>query len=307
MGRRITGPLEMIGGSGESEAVSAHELRAVEQERMGKFLMLAREPEVDDLPLPVNIQGIYDHTVQVAENRSAEIVQSAEDNAAQLIKNANEDGRSIVESAREDAEQVGSDIRKKATEDACEIRDEAEKTAREIGHQQGVEAGKIEGAELGHQEGWEQGYKEGWEQGHREYVEVTEQVRDFLQSIKAQKDEIFETAETDLIGLVFDIAEKVIHHQISNDQVTYYAVKSALDFAVGSQKLEIRVNPKDIKSLEPHHDEFHQLVSQGEQLEIVEDEEVDLGGCLLISDFGQLDSRLETKLSQVDQIVRPEN
>ena len=64
---------------------------------------------------------------------------------------------------------------------------------------------------------------------------------------------------------------------------------------------------KDIKSLEPHRDEFHQLVSQIEKVDIVEDEEVALGGCLLISDFGRLDSRLETKLSQVDQIVRPEN
>ena len=306
MGKKITAPLEMIGG-GDNEVINAHELHALEQERMGKFLTLAREPEVDDLPLPINIQGIYDNTVQAAENRSEEIVQSAEDNAAQLIKNANEEGRSIVESAREDAEQISSDIQQQATEDAIGIRDEAEKNGKETGHQEGVKLGKREGSELGHQEGWEQGYKEGWEQGHREYIEATEQVKDFLQSIKAQKEEIFETAETDLIGLVFDIAEKVIHHQISNDQVTYYAVKSALDFAVGSQKLEIRVNPKDIKSLEPHHDEFHQLVSQIEKLDIVEDEEVALGGCLLISDFGRLDSRLETKLSQVDQIVRPEN
>ena len=306
MGRKITGPLEMIGG-GESQAISAHELYALEQERMASFLTLAKEPEVDDLPWPINVQGIYDHTIQVAEQKALEIVTTAEDKASQIIANANDEGRGIVENARQDAERDGAKIRQQATEDGVAIRDQAKESGLKTGHEEGLEAGSKEGNELGHQEGWEQGYKEGWEQGRQEYIEATEQINTFLGAVKLQKQEIIEAVESDLIGLVFDIVEKVIHHQIATNQVVYHAVKSALDFAVGSQKLEIRVNPDDVKNLEPHRDEFYQLMGHVKDFEVVEDEEVSLGGCLLVSDLGRIDSRLETKLGQVEQIVRPTN
>merc|ERR1712098_797720 len=136
----------------------------------------------------------------------------------------------------------------------------------------------------------------GWAQGYQEYTEAIEQLKTFLSDIRLQKQEMIEKAESDLIGLVFDIVEKVIHKQISSDNVIYHAVKSALQFAVGSETLEIRVNPDDVEKLDPHRDEFYSLMAQLERLDIVEDQEISRGGCIVLSNLGKIDLRLETQL-----------
>merc|ERR1712000_150670 len=82
---------------------------------------------------------------------------------------------------------------------------------------------------------------------------------------------------------------------------------SALQFAVGSETLEIRVNPGDVQKLDPHRDEFYSLMKQLERLDIVEDPEISRGGCVVLSNLGQIDLRLETQLNQVEQVVQPQS
>ena len=48
MGRKITGPLEMIGGA-DGNAISAQDLYASELDRLNRFMGLASEPGVDVL------------------------------------------------------------------------------------------------------------------------------------------------------------------------------------------------------------------------------------------------------------------
>jgi len=306
MGRKITGPLEMIGG-GDGAGVSAQDLYASELDRLNRFMGLASEPGVDELPIPINIQGVFDQTVQTAESQAEHIVVTAEAQATQAIADANTAGQQIIEDARQEAEKAGVEIRQQAEEDAVGIREEARRSATEEGRQEGLTQGKDEGTDIGQKEGWEQGYKEGWAQGYQEYTEATEQIKTFLSDIRLQKQEMIEKAESDLIGLVFDIVEKVIHNQISNDNVIYHAVKSALQFAVGSETLEVRVNPDDVQKLEPHRDEFYSLMDQLERFDIVEDQEISRGGCVVRSNLGQIDLRLETQLNQVEQVVQPQS
>ena len=306
MGRKITGPLEMIGG-GDGKAISAQDLYASELDRLNRFMGLASEPGVDELPIPINIQGVFDQTVQTAESQAEHIAVTAEAQATQVIADANTEGQQIIENARQEAEKAGVEIRQQAQEDAVDIREDAHRSAAEEGRQEGLTQGKEEGIDIGQKEGWEQSYKEGWAQGYQEYTEATEQLKTFLSDIRLQKQGMIEKTESDLIGLVFDIVERIIHNQISNDNVVYNAVKSALQFAVGSETLEIRVNPGDVQKLDPHRDEFYSLMEQLERLDIVEDPEISRGGCVVLSNLGQIDLRLETQLNQVEQVVQPQS
>ena len=48
-------------------------------------------------------------------------------------------------------------------------------------------------------------------------------------------------------------------------------------------------------------------MEQLERLDIVEDPEISRGGCVVLSNLGQIDLRLETQLNQVEQVVQPQS
>ena len=104
--------------------------------------------------------------------------------------------------------------------------------------------------------GWEQGYKEGWSQGHQEYMDVIEQLKKIITQVADQRHDFIESTESDLVALAFDVAEKLVHHQISNDDVIYHTIKSMLDYTVDHEKVLIRVHPEELAKLEPHRQEF---------------------------------------------------
>ena len=87
MGRKITGPLEMVGG-GDGAAISAQDLYASELDRLNRFMGLASEPGVDELPIPINIQGVFDQTVQAAESQAEHIASRGTRFNAQSVKAA---------------------------------------------------------------------------------------------------------------------------------------------------------------------------------------------------------------------------
>ena len=231
MGKIIKGPTEMIerepfGG----QSVSAEELFAIESDRLSNFLELAGEPPVDNLPPPINLQGLFNQTVEEAETQAHQIVSDAEKRAEALEANARAEAEKILREARTEAEKIAQEIREKAESEAVTIREEAHQSAFQAGHEEGKTAGYEEGKTSGEKEGWEQGYKEGWEQGHQEYVDAINHLKETANWIVEQRQKVVDQTESDLIGLVFDIAEKVVHHQISTDDVLYHTVKSMLEY-----------------------------------------------------------------------------
>ena len=62
----------------------------------------------------------------------------------------------------------------------------------------------------------------------------------------------------------------------------------------------MHVNPNDLQAVEDSRRELERLVQGGGRVEIKADDRVDLGGVLLISPVGEVDARIETKLSVLE-------
>ncbi|MBB15228.1 hypothetical protein CMK22_08140 [Candidatus Poribacteria bacterium] len=302
MGKKVSGPIEIVetglAGSHDSEGV----LRS-QTERLAKLVDLSHEPSIDNLPPPVNLQGLYDQTVMDAENRANHIVSTAEENAVQSEKNAQEQAEEIIRLAHQEADRIGNEIRQQAEQDAIGIRHEAYQVGYQGGFDDGSENGYEEGRDAGQRVGWEQGYKEGWSQGHQEYMDVIEQLKKIITQVADQRHDFIESAESDLVALAFDVAEKLVHHQISNDDVIYHTIKSMLDYTVDHEKVLIRVHPEELAKLEPHREEFLSQIKGVELLDIIEDVNIDQGGCLLETNLGTIDAQIDTQFAQAKQAL----
>ncbi len=110
-------------------------------------------------------------------------------------------------------------------------------------------------------------------------------------------------AERTVVGLVTRIAERVLHATLADaPERIVTAVRAELDRVKRAKHVEIRVHPDDAAALEA-------ALSRGEALSssavrITPDATITRGGCVLTSDLGTLDARLEVQLAAFEHALR---
>ena len=167
-------------------------------------------------------------------------------------------------------------ILRQAREESLRIRQEADHIRQEASLER--EAEKERGFEEGRQEG---------------LGRLTEKILE----VAAAQENFFRGAETEVIRMVMDIAEKVIARELKKGAVTDI-VRQAVGRAVG-QKVIVRVHPQDAVRLKEKEPEILQAAGSRQSLVVREDEEIPPGGCIVESELGTVDARLETQLSAI--------
>ncbi|MBN8612000.1 MAG: type III secretion system stator protein SctL [Deltaproteobacteria bacterium] len=112
-----------------------------------------------------------------------------------------------------------------------------------------------------------------------------------------------EDAERTVVGLVTRIAERVLHDSLADaPERVVPAVRAELLRVRRAKQVEVRVHPDDAAALEA-------ALARGEVFEpsairITPDASLTRGGCVLTSDLGTLDARLEVQLDAFERALR---
>ncbi len=136
----------------------------------------------------------------------------------------------------------------------------------------------------------QRGYQEGREEA---LAELTEKILIADQAgEKALKD-----AEPQIIRMVMDIAEKVIGRKIKKGAVVD-VVKKAIRESVGRKAL-VRINPADFPMIKEKEGKLLSGLGHTYSISIREDESIPQGGCIVETEMGAVDARLETQLGAI--------
>jgi type III secretion protein L len=185
-----------------------------------------------------------------------------------------------------------------AQNEADKIRCEAEEFANQIKTQARNEAEILRN----------KAFREGTEQALSEF-EIN------LFESREIREKILRDTEKDLLRLAVRLAEKIIGREIDKDQTTIVdIVVNAVQNVRQQEKLTIRVNPQDLGIIEKEIER----ISAGSRIKFIDfaaDPRVVSGGCMIESEVGTIDARLETQLrvlerallSQSDGETNPEN
>jgi flagellar assembly protein FliH len=65
----------------------------------------------------------------------------------------------------------------------------------------------------------------------------------------------------------------------------------------------IRVNLLDVKLTTEHIKNFIQMVEGAKGIQVVEDSTVDPGGCVIETDFGEIDARISSQLTELEDKI----
>jgi flagellar assembly protein FliH len=104
------------------------------------------------------------------------------------------------------------------------------------------------------------------------------------------------------VRLAVAIARRIVRRELhSHPEIAVEWIREALALAVGSGRIQLYLHPQDHAAL---GDEVRELVAGLGQLgetEIVADSQISPGGCRVVTQFGEVDQRLETQLARIEE------
>jgi flagellar biosynthesis/type III secretory pathway protein FliH len=160
------------------------------------------------------------------------------------------------------------------------------------------------------------GRREGFEQAQREHEahvrelaekKTAEQLRTVMPALQqaaaalaAERDHWLSHWETAAIRLSVAIAEKILHAELARrPELATRIITEALQLAADSPQIRLRLHPDDLQSAGPAcEDLLHSLAPQGTTA-LIPDPSITRGGCVVETQHGTIDARLETQLARL--------
>ena len=215
------------------------------------------------------------------------IIKDAQQAAFEEVKRKTDEAQTIKQDAEAEAEKVIADAKVKATEIENEIR-------------QSLEGERKDAQDKGREEGKESGFKD----GKAEVERLIERTQVMLERAQDKRGEILAETEKEIIDLVLLIARKVIKVLSENQKgVVISNVIQALRKVKSKGNVTIRVNMDDLQLATEHKEEFIKLLEGVKSIQVVEDSSVDKGGCVIETDFGEIDARISSQLAELESKI----
>ena len=168
----------------------------------------------------------------------------------------------------------------RALREGDEIIDKARLMARDIVAEAGNEAGRIRS----------EAETEGLEQGKAQATEI-------ILAAGMQKERMLARLEKEVIELALRAAAAIIEASRQLDPLVVAGVyRKALASLEGSDEITLRVSPEDIEAARAFLEREEKIPGR---VRIVKDGAVSPGGCIVESETGSVDGRIETQLEAI--------
>ncbi len=277
--------------------------------RSRKVFIQPPKVEIEEEPEAVPMEEYAGPTVEDIKREAEEFKARWEDEKAKMIKAAEEEAENI----KKEAERVAFDevkrknnqaqkIRQEAEDEAKKIVGEAEKRAKELENEIKQKMDRIE--KEAHGKGFTAGHEEGFKEGKDELKRLVESMHTIISTAIEKRNEIVAESETQVINLVLLIAKKVIKVISENQKnVVINNVVQALRKLKSRGDVIIRTNLVDLELTSEHINDFLKMVENVKSITVLEDSSVDRGGCIIETDFGQIDARISSQLHEIEERI----
>jgi len=174
----------------------------------------------------------------------------------------------------------------------------AEEEARQMGFEAGHEAGRREGYDAGFTAGKEAGLLSGDAEGREAYTAGLRQLEDLAQSLNRNVELSLSEAEDMVVSIVFESVCKIVGDALTTKDGVAAVVREAINRTRGKSALVIRVNPFDLELIE--ESAAFGIASEADWRG---DDSVTMGGCMIDSEYGTLDARIDVQLNQLKRAL----
>lgn len=248
---------------------TAEDLRREAEEYKAQF-------EKEKQQLKNDAQAEAERIIKAAEDTAFAEVKRQTDQAAVIKADAENEAAAIIEKAKAEAAQIVAEAQAQHDKIVSEARND----------------------------GFEQGHQEGYEKGAAEVDRLIERMHKILEAVMQRREEILQDTESQIVELVILMARKVIKILSENQKNVIMAnTVAALRKVKTRGNVTLRVNIEDVKLTTAHADEFIQHVENVQGITVQEDSSVEKGGCIVETDFGAIDARISSQLTELENKI----
>jgi flagellar biosynthesis/type III secretory pathway protein FliH len=155
--------------------------------------------------------------------------------------------------------------------------------------------------------GFSEGEKVGQEGGRREVDPLLTSVGQTLMELDQLRRTLHQRAERETVKLALCIAERLLGRgAVSDPDQVVKAVGSALEHVVDSERVTIRLNPDECSTIEKIGAELVQTVDRLESFHLTPDAAIAAGGCVIETNFGEIDARIESQFERLRELLMAE-
>jgi flagellar assembly protein FliH len=155
------------------------------------------------------------------------------------------------------------------------------------------------------QEGHAAGYEEGQRSAAGSLAPVIQALQSAVSAVAANETQLTAQAEKAVVELSLAIAHKIIPQAINDlPDALLTVLNQALSKVLTGTRLNLRVNPEDLERLSANQSELALPPIDPTRLSWSADPTVGPGGCILETDFGDIDARIEHQLTIIESLFR---
>ncbi|MFW5867491.1 MAG: FliH/SctL family protein [Armatimonadota bacterium] len=125
-------------------------------------------------------------------------------------------------------------------------------------------------------------------------------VQAMLSGFARQRRELLTELQPYVVRIAVEVARRIVQRELRTDPgLVNRTVRSALEQVAMASETRVRVHPLDAQVLQSTIREIVQAPDEAASLQIVPDGSIERGGCVVESDQGIVDARLQTQFEEV--------
>jgi hypothetical protein len=116
---------------------------------------------------------------------------------------------------------------------------------------------------------------------------------------------MYPKVEKEMIEMVTGLAKKILWHEINtNEDSVKQMILLAINSVIDKENMVIRIHPSDKAHAEAFYPELKNLFSEIKNITFEEHSRIEKGGCMIDTNFGTIDARIDQLEGQIDKILK---
>jgi flagellar assembly protein FliH len=127
-------------------------------------------------------------------------------------------------------------------------------------------------------------------------------LKDAIESVHREKAKHLRRCEQHVVQLAIAIAQRLVRRELKQKpEIALDLVREALDLAAGHERIKLHLNPTDHETLGDRMVLLARDVRDATHTDIIADPQVSPGGCIVTTEYGVIDQRVETQLARIEE------
>jgi flagellar assembly protein FliH len=159
--------------------------------------------------------------------------------------------------------------------------------------------------EAAFQKGFLEGKRVGFESGAKKADSVIDSLSQVLEQLVDLRQELYQEIEKEVTQLALSIARKIVCHEVKTTRETVTCVaREALSQVDNPGKIKIKLNPADLQFVKDTQDQLSHFSNHVDKIRFEAEESIQSGGCLIETDRGDIDARIEKQFQAIEESFR---